>query len=196
MKAYQIKCPACGAAISFENERKNGFCSYCGQQIHLDDEVERTENTTNINYHYTYTNEAKVKEIEAKERIEDKKHAFIEKMENKKQRKALVTAVGVIAVVIAYMLLFGGFFNSGKKASDKQEAELQLIVEEVLQDIEEGNYSEAYIKAESIYYTENWSSDIEEKWDSTRKELIKQIKEAEKENAKEEKKGKWWNPFD
>lgn len=58
------------------------------------------------------------------------------------------------------MLVFVGFYSSEKKESDQQEKELQAIVEEDMQDIENGDYEEAHIKAETIYYTGNWSSDI------------------------------------
>lgn len=87
-------------------------------------------------------------------------------------------------------------FNGAKEASDRQEQELQAIVDEIMQDIEDGNFNEAYIKAEKIRYTENWSNEIKDKWDVTRKEIIKQIKIAEREANKEKSGGMWWNPFD
>ena len=64
-----------------------------------------------------------------------------------------------------------------------------------MQDIEDGNFNEAYIKAEKIRYTENWSNEIENKWDATRKEIIEQIEKAEEANE-EERGNTWWNPFD
>lgn len=36
-------------------------------------------------------------------------------------------------------------------------------------DIDNEDFDTAYIKAQSIKYTANWSSDIEDKWDNTRK---------------------------
>lgn len=55
------------------------------------------------------------------------------------------------------------------------------MVEEIQDDIDDGVFDEAYIKAQSIKYTADWSSEIEDKWDNIRKEVIDQIIEAEKE---------------
>ena len=102
----------------------------------------------------------------------------------------------MLACVIGYVISFNSYFDSEKEASDRQEQELQAIVDDVMKDIEDGNFDEAYIKAERIRYTENWSSEIEDKWDATRKEIIEQIEKAEREAKKDEGTGTWWNPFD
>jgi len=64
--------------------------------------------------------------------------------------------------------------------SKSQEQELQNIVNEIYIDINVGNYESALIKAKSLHYTANWSSEIEEKWDDTRKAIIKIIEEKMK----------------
>ena len=96
--------------------------------------------------------------------------------------------------------------TSAKKESDTQEIEFQQVVDEIMKDIENGDFNSARVKAESLHYTADWSSEVEEKWDSTREELLEQIDEAEKAAKKEAKKaekeankasrGTWWNPFD
>lgn len=196
MKAYQISCPACGATLEIEEGRVTCFCSYCGKKINIDDGIKRVEITKNINYHKIYTDEARIRESEAKERMQDKKYAA-KKDENKSQIITFLTIIGSLLVVL---LIISVFFASEKKESDEQEKELREIVEEVMEDIDDGDFEAAYIKAETIYYTAGWSSDIEDKWDATRKELIEQIEAAEKKAKKEKKesegKDTWWNPFD
>ncbi len=196
MKIYQLKCPACGASVEVEKGRESCFCSYCGTKIYVDDEVHRVEITQNINYHKTYTDEAKIRKVESEERMHEREYA--EKRAERKDKKwsALGTVLIVLVCVIGYFVLFNGYFDSEKEASDRQEAELQAIVDDIMQDIEDGNFDAAYIKAEKIRYTENWSSEIEDKWDATRKEIIKQIEKAEKEANKDEGDDTWWNPFD
>lgn len=51
-------------------------------------------------------------------------------------------------------------------------------------DIENGDFVEAYVKANTIHYTSDWSSDIEKKWDETREVLIDQIEKAERESKR------------
>ena len=47
-------------------------------------------------------------------------------------------------------------------------------------DIENEDFAAAYVKANSLYWDDSWTSEGEDKWDATRKEIIKQIEEAEK----------------
>lgn len=196
MKIYQLKCPACGGTIEIERNRESSFCSYCGTKVYVDDETRRVEITKNINYHKTYTDEAKIREIESAERMQERKYEV--ECEKRKSNKWLTlgTVLIVLACVIGYFVSVNGYFDSQKEASDRQEQELQAVVDEVMQDIEDGNFDEAYIKAEKICYTENWSSEIEDKWNAIQKEIIKQIKKAEKEANKKNGGGTWWNPFD
>ena len=63
-----------------------------------------------------------------------------------------------------------------------------------MQDIENGNFEEAYISAESIRYTAGWSDEIEKKWDAIRKETIDQIEKAEKQ-ANGDSDDAWWDIF-
>jgi len=195
MRMYLLECPACSAKVEIEPDRKSCFCSYCGNKIHLDDGVKRVEITKDINYHTTHTDEAKIRNIEAQERINDKKlQAELEEVKLKERSKLLETLKPILASLLLVLLFCGlmfwenDFFSEKKRESDQQEATLQETVEEALDDIENGNFAAARIKAESVYYTEGWSHEIEEKWDATRKELIKQIDAAEDaaEEAKEQ----------
>ena len=199
MRMYLLKCPECGAELEVEPERVSCFCSYCGSKVYLDDNTKRVEITKNIKYHKTYTNEAKIKDIESRERMFDKQFAAEIESEKRKRRAGFRT---FLIVAICVVLFFAGsdyYFGTIKNESDAQEIELQRVVDEIMQDIEEGDYSSARIKAESLYYTADWSDEIEEKWDATRETLIEQIDEAEKIAQRAEKEasgGDWWNPFD
>lgn len=192
MKMYQLKCPACGGTIEIEKNRDCCFCSYCGTKVYVDDETHRVEITKNINCRKTYTDEATIRKIESDERIQEQKIVAAREKRKIKRWSALGTVLIMLACVIGLFVSF----NGAKEASDRQEQELQAIVDEIMQDIEDGNFNEAYIKAEKIRYTENWSNEIKDKWDATRKEIIKQIKIAEREANKEKSGGMWWNPFD
>ncbi len=196
MKMYQLKCPACGASIEVEKGRESCFCSYCGTKVYVDDEVHRVEITKNINYHKTYTDEAKIRKVESEERMHEQE--FAERRAERKDKKwaKLLPVVLVIIGILAYKISFNNYFDNEKAESDRQEQELQELVDEIMIDIENGDFEQAYVKAEKIRYTENWSSEIEDKWDAIRKEIVKQIEKAEKAANKDEGGGTWWNPFD
>ena len=55
------------------------------------------------------------------------------------------------------------------------------MVEEIQVDIDNGDFDTAYIKAQTIIHTCPYSDEVEEKWDNTRKAVIDQIIQAEKE---------------
>ncbi len=192
MKMYQLKCPACGASVEVEKGRESCFCSYCGTKVYVDDEVHRVEITKNINYHKTYTDEAKIRKIESEEQMQERRYAEAREERKSKKWSALGIVLLVLVAVVACAALFGGI----KVSSDRQEQELQELVDEIMIDIENGDFEQAYVKAEKIRYTADWSSEIEDKWDATRKEIIKQIEKAEKAANKDESGGTWWNPFD
>lgn len=127
--------------------------------------------------------------------LTDKKYNY-KKNEEKRKFKLGVLKWGLIIMVFGlfYYFTFIKYFNDEEKKSIKQEEELQLLVEEVLDLVEAKDYDEACLKAKSIIYTENWSSEIEEKWDKKRKETINYIikeekKDKRKSNCKAEKDG-------
>ena len=41
MKLIKMKCPSCGADLELDGEKPQAFCTYCGQKIMIDDEVQR-----------------------------------------------------------------------------------------------------------------------------------------------------------
>lgn len=173
MKLQSLKCPNCDAVLEIEDGIDTFFCKYCGNKIVLTDMSAAS-----------YNAKVQVKAMEHKERMLDKKHEqerYIldkeEQTEKREYKNGLI--IGAVIVVICF-LICGGVILSAKSNSDRQE-ELQIIVEEVMIDIENGDFGEAKIKANTIYYTADWSSDIEKKWDNTRESLLDQIEEAEKE---------------
>ena len=68
-------------------------------------------------------------------------------------------------------------------------------------DIENEDFAEAYVKANSLYWDDSWTSEGEDKWDAIRKEIIKQIEEAEKKltgttsNSTEDNSDGFWDWF-
>ena len=37
MSIVNAKCPNCGASIQLDDERKEGFCSYCGSKVEVEE---------------------------------------------------------------------------------------------------------------------------------------------------------------
>lgn len=189
MKLQSLKCPNCDAVLEIEDGIDTFFCKYCGNRIVLTDMSDAS-----------YNAKVQVKAMEHQERMQDKKYEQERyKMEKKEQskkneaKKGAIVAGLIVLACILYFISFNNYFYNEEQKSLEQEVELQKIVEEVLVDIENGDYEEAYIKANTIHYTENWSDEIEEKWDNTREALLEQIEEAEKEANGG---GGFWDWFD
>ena len=183
MKVKIITCPACGANIEVKKELEFCYCTYCGAKL----EVDKGNRTINVNKninmnkqtsHTTrYINEAEVIKVHSKEK------------ERKTEKKLSVFLIIILIVV------FGLIMKGGEKKSIEQEAKLEALVAEIMIDIENEDFKEAYVKANLLYYTVDYSSEIEEKWDNTREAVLKKIEEAEKAN-KQENKSSFWDFFD
>ena len=158
MEIKKLTCPECGA--NFESDEKVSFCSHCGAKLFFDDGTK----TVNYNYNYKTEDVAKIREIEVNRELEL----------NKRQNESLEWkkfVIGAIVFIAFFVILFMSIYNKSKS----QEKELQSIVDSIYVDINAGNYDSALIKAKSLYPTDVWSNEQEEKWISTRESLIKLI---------------------
>lgn len=175
-----LKCPNCGANLDDSNGIDTFKCKYCQSSIYLEGQSDTF-----------YKMKTKIKGMEHDEKMLDKQYRHDEEIlekkysykkykieQEKKDTKRTLIFIGICFIII-FLLIFI-FSITGKYKSDKQERELQNIINKIMVDIENKEYNEAYIKAQTIKYTENWSSEIEEKWDNIRKEVINQIIESEK----------------
>lgn len=87
MSLETMKCPSCGAPITFEKDRDFVFCSHCGAQVFKND-----ENKKEITYRTV--DEAKIKEIEYRAQ---------------KEKNSTKTFI-IYAVFMILLLLFVEFF--------------------------------------------------------------------------------------
>lgn len=177
-----LKCPNCGAMLDFDKDDIDiCSCKYCKSTIYfygMSDEAYRAK--------------TKIKRMKHDEIMSDKKHKYSEEMvekeyqhkknedERKFRMKIIKGGLIVLGMFLFYYFIIILPFSTMKKESIQQEEQLQLIVDEVKDLVEEEQFDEAYLKAKTIVYTEGWNSEIKEKWDEIRKEMIDYIIKEEK----------------
>ena len=169
MELKSLFCPNCGASLEVEDGLDTFFCKYCGYKILLQGQSKAA-----------YDAKVRVKHMEHKERLQEKRDAqerYRMEFKQKGERRTLAIVFGILGAIIALCLIISTVGNAGAK---KQEQELQAIVDQIMIDIENKDFAAAYVKANSLYWDDSWTSEGEDKWDATRKEIIKQIEEAEK----------------
>lgn len=169
MELKSLFCPNCGASLEVEDGLDTFFCKYCGYKILLQGQSKAA-----------YDAKVRVKHMEHKERLQEKRDAqerYRMEFKQKDERRTLAIIFGIFGAIIAMCLIISAVGNAGAK---KQERELQAIVDQIMIDIENEDFAAAYVKANSLYWDDSWTSEGEDKWDATRKEIIKQIEEAEK----------------
>ena len=169
MELKSLFCPNCGASLEVEDGLDTFFCKYCGYKILLQGQSKAA-----------YDAKVRVKHMEHKERLQEKRDAqerYRMEFEQKSERRTFAIFLGYCGVIIAMCLIILAVGDSGVK---KQEQELQTIVNQIMIDIKNEDFAAAYVKANSLYWDDSWTSEGEDKWDATRKEIIKQIEEAEK----------------
>lgn len=176
MNMIGIKCPHCGADLTINDGIDVFYCDYCGGQIIMNGLSDAA-----------YESRTKIKNMEHKEKMLDKRYEHEKYTEQKKVQELLRDLGIVIAVVFVVIICFN-------ISSNKNEKEYNRIVTEVQQDIAKGNFDSAYVTAQKLVYPDSSEKEKKQKWDNTRRELINQIIEAEKEATgksthKPEKKG-------
>lgn len=193
MELKSLFCPNCGASLEVEDGLDTFFCKYCGYKILLQGQSKAA-----------YDAKVRVKHMEHKERLQDKRDAqerYRMEFKQKDERRTLAIVFGILGAIIAMCLIISAVGNAGAK---KQDRELQAIVDQITIDIENEDFAAAYVKANSLYWDDSWTSEGEDKWDATRKEIIKQIEEAEKKatgsitnssNEDEDDGGSFWDWF-
>ena len=134
-----------------------------------------------------YRAKTRIKEMEHDERmaakqLEHEKYKITQKIKREGMDNKLVIAL-MVCIVLFLMITFA----CDKRESRKEEVQLQQLVEEVQTEIANKDFDAARIKVQSIRYTSGWSSDIEDKWDNIREELVKQLEDAEQAEKKEQK---------
>ena len=171
MKFTALKCPNCNAPLDNSEELDVLYCKYCGHRIVVED---LTDSELNAAY--------RVRRMKHKERMQDKEYDEKHNSWMRNEKTKHIHFVRNFVAVACLALLFIGIFGFLHLQSSMEEKNLQRTVDSIMQDIDNGDYSSARIKAESLYYTSDWSDDIKEKWDETREQLIKEIDKAEKES--------------
>lgn len=169
MELKSLFCPNCGASLEVEDGLDTFFCKYCGYKVLLQGQSKAA-----------YDAKVRLKHMEHKERLQEKRDAqerYRMEFKQKDERRTLAIVFGIFGAIIAMCLIISAVGNAGAK---KQERELQAIVDQIMIDIENEDFAAAYVKANSLYWDDSWTSEGEDKWDATRKEIIKQIEEAEK----------------
>ena len=191
MELKVLSCPNCNASLEVEDGLDTFFCKYCGCKILLQGQGEAA-----------YDAKVRVKHMEHKERLQERRDAqerYRMEFKQKDEWRTLTIVFGIFGAIIAMCLIISAVGNSGAK---KQEQELQAIVDQIMIDIENEDFAAAYVKANSLYWDDSWTSEGEDKWDATRKEIINQIEEAEKKatgtttnSLSDEENDGFWNWF-
>jgi len=194
-----LKCPNCGGSLDFDDDHIDTCnCEYCGSTIFFEGLSDES-----------YRSKVKIKEMNHEETMLDKKTNYKKELEEQRHKhrideKVQTTKNKIIIGVLTFLAFFTvstvgcirlhNVYDEYEKQSIKQEKKLERIVEEVKELCEEEKWDEAYLKAKEIRYTENWSSEIEEKWNEERRAMIdyvirKEKKATGKSTHKPEKKG-------
>ena len=134
MELKSLFCPNCGASLDVEDGIDTFFCKYCGYKIMLQGQSKAA-----------YEAKVRVKHMEHKERLQDKKNAqerYRMESARKEQKWGLIVGLGILVAVMVLCFVITTVGNAGAK---KQEQKLQAIVDEIMIDIENEDFAAAFI---------------------------------------------------
>ena len=110
MKLKSLNCPNCGAPIQIPEGKSQFFCTFCGSQIQVDDGKITIDLNANINLNQQYTDVARLKELELREK-ELERQELAEKKEKLKPIVWILVLIGSIAIYIFCLYLHKAFDN-------------------------------------------------------------------------------------
>ena len=118
MNLYSTKCPECGAPITFKGNSNKCFCAHCGLEIN------KEENTININKNTTYRkiDEAKIKRVEF-EREKDREDRNLTKL-------SYFLVAGFASIAIVAFIIFGYTVKSDSDKRAEEKAIYEASMEE------------------------------------------------------------------
>ncbi len=176
MRLHSLTCPNCNGILEVENNLDTFYCKYCGHKIILEGQSDAA-----------YRARTEIAGMAHDERMAREQHQHAERMEDKNNKIVGKILIGLGIFFLIFFVILAILIpiteKAEKESSDKQEKQLQSLVEEIQVDIEKGNFDIAFAKAETIDYTEGYNDEIDEKWDNIRKSVKDQIIEAEKEET-------------
>ncbi|MCG7344490.1 hypothetical protein MHZ92_10115 [Sporosarcina sp. ACRSL] len=118
----------------------------------------------------------------------------VKHINNESNRKLISSVIAISVFVLLFVVLFGSMYVKSVSEEKRLEAKVDEV-DEIIIDIDNGDYGAAYIKANSLHYTSDWSSEVEDKWDNTRKNLLEKIEQAEKQSTDNNDSGGFFNWF-
>lgn len=168
MELKIIKCPVCGGKIKIQEDADTVTCEFCNTEFYVE------ENNPD-----RLMSKVRLKEIEhetarTKMFYDDKADHRRMKMEEKREETRSAFAAFLFPIILILLLGLGvfGYLSLRTKSLEKTVSEIQ-------EDIDNERFDEARIKVESLRDSE-FSGEEKKRWKETRKQLTKQIDEAEK----------------
>ena len=174
-------CTQCGASLSVDPSQEAAVCQYCGTPFvvssaitkynieHADIHAEKVEihRKGSIEATFDYLKERKRIHDEERRRKREEQIAFT--------KKAIPVCISIILVILIIVKVND---SAQKRESAAEEVALQEIVDQIQICMEEEQFEEALVKANSLYYTSGYSNSVRKKWDNTRASLIEVIEAA------------------
>ena len=106
------------------------------------------------------------------------------------EAKMLVAIYIVIGVIfISFFFMFFKYTNNSDLNNNSKESELNAIVSEIQEDVKNGDFDSALLKANQLYYdgdNSSYSKNAKAHWDQQREEYIRIINEAKEKAEKGE----------
>ena len=177
----QLRCPNCDAFMEVEDNLELCYCKYCGTRILLDGQSEAVVKAKTRLKMADRISDTAVK-LQSK-RYEQKRIKMEYEAEEDRRSNKLIIFFFVLALLffVGMGLLFHFEIKSEKETASNEQIRLETLLNEILQDIEKGEYDLALIKSSGLRYSVGpYSNEYEAQWEETRRTIVSMI---EKERA-------------
>ena len=194
------RCPYCGASLVLEAGLSTFYCKYCGGRILVDDsdkrnlelrKMEHAETMKKLDNAHDFRAMEHIEKVQAEANLHER---FRLEQKNKGGfRKGCVSIILILVTGFVILMAIAAFTTSDRfksnstndadkakklAAHEKEIDRLTKIESEVLDEIAEGDFTNALVRANTIHYNVpevvgTWGAG--KKWDERREEIIKSI---------------------
>lgn len=172
MDMHVMKCPQCHADLEVEDGIDSFYCLYCGSKVVVGGMTDAAYKAKSFSKGMDTIRNV------INDRYAHKRYVLEQNRIEQEKNQKMFFPLFVILFMLPVLFFGGAYLHHRSRIKELRQTET-----EISQLINSGNYDAALVKANELYYDEEWSDDEEKVWNTKRENYISMILDKKRENS-------------